>query len=77
MLRVSFMVARVGQRETRLQQMLDWGLELGLNPDSHDAYQMLYDYARDMFLAADSTAKDYADLVLRTLRARVRGSFES
>jgi len=56
--------------------MLDWALEAELNPRGEDAYEALYNYARDVFLASRSTAKEYADLVLRTLRARLTGSFD-
>jgi hypothetical protein len=64
------------RREARIQQLLDWALEVGVNPAEEDAYETLYNYARDVFLASRATAKDYAELVLRTLKARVTGRFD-
>lgn len=56
--------------------MLNWALAKRLDPLEEETKGALVNYARDCYQFTISTARDYADLVLRTLRARVTGSYE-
>ncbi len=63
-------------RESRLDEMLTWASAKRLDPLEDEAKIALVNYARDCYQFTLATSRDYADLILRTLRARATGSFD-